>query len=378
MLFAFVAQIWSRSTSMTAVVILLLLPLSGCQTSGSRRGEGADVQPNSTAATPPKDARSAVTAEEQVEFVIRHGHESEPLTARDREVIDLAVGSPASGSMQEAVLALGLIKTVFYPGTGSYPTQPPGFEDKDLNPPAISGTPGTIMQPPTAVTPGNEGTSISASQATGPSLEALCRDKNLDLPKAIESNLLIKNRDVYMMTIKALEKGRNTIEFRTRVVAAIRSQADSWKELAGTVSPATTPADAAAGTPPVPAADPNAAAAPAPNHDATLAQVKVLSDQGKSYDAIQEAKKVPPNSPQYAQAQERIKQLSNSAVKDLRTKAARAFQNSLPLTEPNSKKPYLEQAKTLLEEALTKYPDADQLGTVRDNLAVISRDLGNI
>jgi hypothetical protein len=65
-------------------------------------------------------------------------------------------------------------------------------------------------------------------------------------------------------------------------------------------------------------------------------------------------------------------------VQDLRQKAAQAFQNAMPVADNRAKAVYLKQAKDLLEQALKDYPVADQLDTVRDNLAVITRDLSGI
>ncbi len=82
--------------------------------------------------------------------------------------------------------------------------------------------------------------------------------------------------------------------------------------------------------------------------------------------------------PFFDQAREKIKIYSNRAVQDLRQKAAQAFQNAMPVADNRAKAAYLKQAKELLEQALKDYPVADQLDTVRDNLAVITRDLSGI
>ena len=66
------------------------------------------------------------------------------------------------------------------------------------------------------------------------------------------------------------------------------------------------------------------------------------------------------------------------AVQDLRQKAARAFQSSLPVVDIKTKAAYLVEAKNYLEEALKEFPAADHLATVRENLAVITRDLQTI
>jgi lipid II:glycine glycyltransferase (peptidoglycan interpeptide bridge formation enzyme) len=74
-------------------------------------------------------------------------------------------------------------------------------------------------------------------------------------------------------------------------------------------------------------------------------------------------------------AQEKVKEFSNRGVQDLRRKAADAFQNARPVSDPKARASYLQQAKGYLEEALKDYPDATLLPTVRDNLRMITRDL---
>ena len=112
--------------------------------------------------------------------------------------------------------------------------------------------------------------------------------------------------------------------------------------------------------------------------DLILLQAQKLAEKGRYKSAIGRAAKVPNSDPFFPAAQEKVKYFSNQAVQELRQKAATAFQNSLPVADKSARMAYLEEAKKYLEEALSEFPEADHLSTVRENLAVITRDLTSI
>ena len=112
--------------------------------------------------------------------------------------------------------------------------------------------------------------------------------------------------------------------------------------------------------------------------DSILMQAKKFASKGSFKQAILKARIVKNNDPYYPEAIDKIKFFSNLAVQDLRQKAARAFQSSLPVVDIKTKAAYLVEAKNYLEEALTDFPAADHLTTVKENLAVITKDLETI
>ena len=109
--------------------------------------------------------------------------------------------------------------------------------------------------------------------------------------------------------------------------------------------------------------------------DSMLRQANQLAARGEYEGAIDLAARINTNDPYFAIAQEKIKEFSNMAVQTLRQKAAQAFQSSLPVSDRETKAAYLLEAQGYLKEAIDKYPKADQLNTVRENLEVISQDL---
>lgn len=114
--------------------------------------------------------------------------------------------------------------------------------------------------------------------------------------------------------------------------------------------------------------------------DTLLMEAQNLADNKRFAEAILKASMVPEQNPLYSEAQAKIIQFSNEAVQELRKKAAQAFQDAMPVSDPKARAAYLERAKQHLERALASYPHApeEQLTTVKENLAVISRDLEQI
>ena len=109
--------------------------------------------------------------------------------------------------------------------------------------------------------------------------------------------------------------------------------------------------------------------------DNTLLEAESLATQGEYQSAIKKIATIGKNSPLLQIAQEKLIEISNKAVHDLRKRAALAFQKAGPITDRNTRAAYLNEAKTYLEQALTLYPQAENLHTVRSNLVIIARDL---
>ena len=109
--------------------------------------------------------------------------------------------------------------------------------------------------------------------------------------------------------------------------------------------------------------------------DNTLLEAESLATQGEYQSAIKKIATLDTDSPLLQIAQEKLIEISNKAVHDLRKRAALAFQKAGPITDRNTRAAYLNEAKTYLERALTLYPQSENLHTVRSNLVIIARDL---
>jgi hypothetical protein len=207
------------------------------------------------------------------------------------------------------------------------------------------------------------------------SLEALALEKQLDLPSALEQNNLLKNFVIYQQVVRALRNSNNSPEFITKVKDVIDRQASQWtgegaQALFDSTQGMEDDSEMNSGIT-------RNAVADLRSGDSLLMEAQSLAAGKKFKDAITKASQVNNRSPLYDTAQEKIITFSTEAVQELRRKAAQAFQNAIPVADIKARTAYLEQAKSHLEDALKNYPQApaDQLSTVRENLAVIARDL---
>lgn len=374
----------------------------------------AGTKQDTTPPVAPKVAPEAAgpSVDDQLLFVRRQSVPDAPFGVAEYQFLASLPQGVVAASVTEAAVAIGLVRTVLHPLTGSVPS----FQETDLSLDAAAA---------------KKAPAIAGRKL--PTLEQLCKERNLDLATALTDNPLLGNAGVAKQTNAALQQGDNSKEFIKRVSDALKGQARMWNEVAGAIpSPSAGPdsvpelaplppmpegAKAGAGpqlgagaspttltpaTTPVPGPGPDiptllpsggagavaAGAAgsegaippgppPAPGEH-PLAEAQALADRGDYASAVKKAQAVPEGSPQATQAKDKIKEFSNLAVQDLRKKAASAFQTAMPVTDPKTKAEYLKQAKSFLEEALKDYPEATQLPTVRENLRIITQDLDKL
>jgi hypothetical protein len=370
--------------------------LTACMTTGegghhAEPGLGeADKAGTKTEPATPETASSAATAavappklqeppppsaDDQLQFVRKQTSPSAPFTEADHQFVSSLPSSPTPGSIAEAALALGLVKTVLNPLNAEVPT----FQEADIGNKGAAPAGGSATGPaaPGAAAPG-------ATKATRPSLEQLCKERGLNLPDALAENPLLGTAGFAKQIVAATYAADTSPDFKNEVTLALKKQANLWNEVSGGMSAPADAAAAAAAAAPAPASGPAVAAPDAnlpPNPadlaggEGSLGEAQALADRGDFGGAVKRASSIPEGSPLRPQAQEKIKEFSNLGVQELRRKAASAFQAAMPVTDPRTRADYLKQAKGFLEEAITKFPDATQLSTVKDNLRVISRDL---
>lgn len=327
----------------------------------------------------------AVSQSEQLlEFVLRHTNEANPWTIDDDQYYSTLATPQTPRSLGEAALTLGAVKKTLNPATPAKSS----FVESDLTKPA-----GSVQNPqanPQANSPANP---QANPQTQEPTLEALCLEKKINLAEAVEKNPFLQSYDVVHMVSTALTKNGGSPDFRTKTAAVIQEQAEKWVALRPEQKPAKPvipPLVAAPGyqanqpatSSPTPApvvpqgvlgtvSDPKAA-------ESLMNEAQALADQGKFHDAVQKLQQLTPDNPQYGAAHEKAKTISNKAVQELRRKAAKSYQDSLPVSDPKLRASYLKEAKNYLEEAMTNYPEADLLATVQENLNMINKDLDKI
>lgn len=242
-------------------------------------------------------------------------------------------------------------------------------------------------------------TQEKADNTAGLSLEKTFADLQVDLAAVLKSNPHLKNHESLKLAKQLVTTTKNSDSYRAGLLGSIHSVGAQWPDIIADEGPAaegTTavvpPSPSAAGSEPgqvpssAPATDPTATAgsaapaAPTSNldlmgSDTLLIAAQKLADKRDYKSAIDHVSRIKKEDPFYAQAQEKLKQYSTRAVKDLRAKAAEAFSNAVPLNDSNAKANYLRQAKVYLEQALKDYPQADGLDSVKENLEAVNRGL---
>ena len=287
------------------------------------------------------DPKEGLPLDSQLSFFKRVSRAGSPFGESDRKYITEGLPkTPEVGSVAEAALVAGVVRSILTPLPGGNASTPP----------------------------------------VPPSLEQLCAERQLNLSQALAENALLLRADVAAQVLKALQAAPVSAEFKSGVIGVIKKQANSWSEvnfsilaLEPALPPAPSSSDPAvttAGGTPSPAASNTDK-----NYESLLGEAQSLADKGDYRSAVKKAAEVPEAHPLKLKSQEKVREYSNQAVQDLRRKAALAFQSALPVADPKTKTGYLKQAKSYLEDALKNYPDATQLPTVQDNLRVISQDL---
>lgn len=259
-------------------------------------------------------------------------NENNDFLESDQQFILAMSKQPAPGSIEEATLALGLVRYVLH-----LKTMDTSVGSEQLIDPETAGTSNT-------------------------SLEALSLEREFQFAAAIRGNPLLKDLQFYKLTLRAVKATSNSGSFTAEVNDAVSKGLNAWRQQQDQELPEIKrdhdPIDLRIG-------------------DHILLEAQTLADNRRFDEAIQKAKQIGSDSPLYQNATIKIVEFSDLAVQELRQKAALAFQNSIPVSDPKTKAAYLASAKEHLQKALQEYPAApsEQLMTVKENLTVISRDL---
>ena len=294
------------SANRVALTLLAtLLPLASCMTTapgthrdptlpestpeetkpGSKQESGAPAPaaPAQAAAAPVHKIEEPAppSIDEQLAFIRKESAPSAPFTDVERILVAQLPSSPPAGSVAEAALAIGMVRTVLNPLNVEAST----FQEADLvKPPAPA-----VGAPAPAATPTTPKNKLL-------SLEQLCKERGLNLPDALSENPLLGTGGVAKQVLAALAKGDNSLEFRNEITLSLKKEATIWSEVNGVAAPApeqtaTTPPPpaTATATPPAPAADANLPPNPADlaGGDAVLGEAQILADRGNYQAAIE-------------------------------------------------------------------------------------------
>ncbi len=357
------------------IVVMLCSLHFGCATApkAPTRQAQRPIQPkHGKVATPPAanvsnantqtPAAKTVSEAEMLRFLAKHSSDTNaPMNEEDYVVLQNIDDMPKPGSLAEAVVVVGTAKLLAAKSQSARPADT--FQEHGTNASTPAATPQSQLP-----------------EAAVPSLQNLLTTRGINLSLALSSNSMLKNLVVFDLIERAMQSGQNTPDFNTSVRTAMTTHAAQWARFAG--KEAATPPSATTSIEPEPTntANSNTQLSPADlrNADNILMEAQKLAANRMYADAITMAQRIQPGNPMYDLAQEKIKAFSNQAVQDLRQKAAQAFQSALPISDSKTRAAYLQQARTYLEQAIESFPRADQIGTVRENLAVITRDLEQV
>jgi hypothetical protein len=306
-------------------------------------------------------------------------------TERDRVTFNSFPPSASGGTIHEAALVVGLLREVLTPVGGQATAR---FKDTETSTHSSTNTsnPNAVI----ATTESQPESHIDQRRV----LESRAREKGLDLVSALASNPYLRNQGIFTMAWDASRIEGNGQVFIQNLAAVIKTETRLWLDLAKRmgIEPVVTSQTASASvamkpvsedesanaTPPTPMSESLAIpATEAENAEATKSMGKAMEwAQKEDYEkAIMEARKVTQGTNQYPNAQENIKSWANKAVQELRRQAANQFRSGTSTNDASAKKSYLTKAKNNLQDAITKYPEASTLDTVKENLEIISKEL---
>ena len=303
-------------------------------------------------------------------------------TEKDRQTLMKIPPSPSAGTIHEAALVVGLLRDVLTPigttqrrpVTETMATHPDGQTKQTLSP-----------------------HTIETKKVESRIIELRCHAAGVDLIGALANNPFLKGRSVHQMAFDALALGGNSPIYTENLNSALQHEIASWGQLANQLSGKgnlkgeaqhTSASNEELG---VPGSNvitlknqdnpPQAASSTeglTSDSAILLAKAQELAAKDKIEQAITTAKLVPENSETYSVAKQNIKTWSDRATQDLRKQAANQYRASSATPDAIGKKIYLSKARTLLEEALSKYPDSSNLETIKENLEIINQELNHL
>ena len=210
-------------------------------------------------------------------------------------------------------------------------------------------------------------------------IQSRVEEKGLDFPAILKTNPYLVSSDFFALALRSVEKTGNERDFQEKSFQAIRFRARGWMSLGRSLRmEEDLPVEVASEE----TAEPQTNIVKQISIDEidqgnlAFEQAKKVADSGQYQDAIRMLENLAQTSPGHkVMAEEKIREICNLAVKELRHQAAVAFQNAVPMSNDEARARYLKTAQEHLQQALTMYPEADNLETVRQNLAVINSTL---
>lgn len=213
------------------------------------------------------------------------------------------------------------------------------------------------------------------------SLEDYLISKNLDAENLLTNNKYLKKVEVFLLLGDVLDNTTNHESYVAKLNQLFENTFQQWKRLASKYQK---------GTNELEDVEENKEAkndrkiqfgnsfADFKKAEANMVEAQYLANLNQYQEAIKILNIFPENHPFYSMALEKKKFYTNNAVQKLREKASFSYRQSIPVRDMKIKKNYLVEARETLLTAIKKYPEADYIDTVKENLLVIERDLQKI
>lgn len=216
-------------------------------------------------------------------------------------------------------------------------------------------------------------------------LEQLALNYKIDLITALQYNSYLQNLSTYRRFFLAIQYEKESL-ISQHLMVVIKKATLSWLKLAKTVQSITQDDIKTLSIPQIEETLINERTVQPPlpyensqfndlHFEKNISHINNLISKKDYAKAIKILSTINKDHLQYNMIKEKIKETSNLAVQELRKQAADSFGKAIPITDLKARAIYLKKSQNLLLKALTQYPEASNIETIRKNLHIINKNL---
>lgn len=353
------------------------LVLSSCATTRSKprptkkrvKRVKKPVRTKPAVAKPIKPAPRIVKRETLNQLYTRYLDETQALSERDRQLVERFTTKDNPSHLEQAAAFVGHLRLVQMQADRSS-----DFVEQGLPSSAASGSGLPVTD--------------RSQLPKNISLADYFSRRGIDPIEQLRSNPSLNRPAVYQLLAKVMAKTNNHDSFVTAARNTFQEAFGQWKALAPSYGMITDKNEALAGEE-TDAVDESSAEeayhipsgtsfADFRHAEAQLVEGQMLANNNDYQNAIRYLATIPDAHPFYPIASEKKRFFTNYAVQQLREQASDSYRQALPVADLATKKGLLVKAKNTLVMAIKRYPNAEHIDTVRENLEVIERDLKKI
>ncbi len=223
---------------------------------------------------------------------------------------------------------------------------------------------------------------LSLRPSQNKSFDSILQKMNIDLVSELKTNVFLQSEPSYALLESAF---RNSPDNNPLKLAFLQRNQDRSKlAVVSTTEVVNTPnkqVEPLKNDVSLAAANPDAVEEKSPEQldkfNEALKIADAMAAQGKYRDSIKKLKLLSNEDPMSKEIRNRIARYSESGIQALRLRASKAFQDSQPVSNLDTKLRFLSQAENHLKQASKDYPDAPEsvLDTVSTNLKMIEEQI---